>query len=58
MESHLEKWLVYGHIYIKLGELFYRNDEDVRRKFENYPLMEKNPAVVRAILKPYINRNI
>ena len=41
------------------GGHFNQNDEDARRKFENYPLMEAtNPGVVRAILEPCININI
>ena len=39
-------------------EFFYQNDEDVGRKFENYPLMETNPGVVQAILESYLGRNI
>ena len=37
------------------GELWYQNDEDACRKFENYPQLETNPGVVGAILEPYIN---
>ena len=36
----------------------HQNDRDGRRKFENYPPLETNPGVVRAILEPHINRNI
>ena len=42
---------------ISRGELLYQNDEDVHLKFENYPLMETNPGVVRAILEPHIKRS-
>ena len=38
-------------LYTARGELFYQNDEDVCRKFENCTLMERNPCVVRAILE-------
>ena len=40
------------------GEHLYQNEEDTGGKFENYPIMETNPGVVRAILEPCINRNI
>ena len=40
-------------VYIKQEELLNQNDEDARRKIENYPLMATN-----LILEPYINRNI
>ena len=44
----------------ELGEVFYHNDEDVRRKFENYPLMETSPGAARfeLFLSRIINRNI
>ena len=49
---------VSGILHMERGELCYQNNEDARRKFENYPLMESNPGVILAILEPYINRNI
>ena len=68
MEFYLQKRLVCGHgryavdlkiiVYIARGELLYQNDEDARRKFENYSLMDTNRGVLRAVLEPYINRNI
>ena len=34
------------------------NNEDTRRKFENYPLMETKSGMVRASVEPSINRSI
>ena len=48
MKYYLETCLVYGDT--ERGELFYQNDEDARRKFDNYPLTETNPGVNRGIL--------